>query len=635
MNALNILKQCPNLSFVAAVAFAVALANPNCGFAGSWTVTSLADSGPGSLRAAITSAIGGDSIDFAVTGTITNLSGELFINKDLKLVGPGAEKLAISGNDSNRVFRVQTGVTVSLSALTICDGHAKDGADCTGRIFPAKLGADGGGIHNAGTLALTNCVVARCRSGDGGDGYITSYYTSNTGGNTSAAMGGNGGGIYNSGSLTMARCSMQSNRSGNGGSGGRIVEYALSDAAGAGSGGAIYTTGTTLLVGCTVSSNSAGMGGAGTGGGTGGLDSQMDGTPGTLGGNGGSGGGIHSSGSLTLVSCTIAGNLAGAGGAGGPGGDGRPSSSASGNGAMGADGGAGGSGGGLYCVGPLQATACTIVKNSSGTGGGGGKGGRGGSPIIIQASGGNGGNGGNGGAGGSGGGIVSEGTLPDMQNVLVGENSAASQGFGGAGGSAVGGGYKGSPGVSGLPGLGPDLYGAFNSKGHNFVGRGEDCSGFSDAIGDIVGQGTPLDPLICSLADNGGPTFTIALRQGSPAIDAGDDTLMESPLSLINDQRGYARKSGAHVDIGAYELHRATGKIEMAASRVTSGPGIQLTLTNVPGASLTMLCATNPNQPLIEWIELGGFREIAPGQFQFSETPQAEAPPRFYRVRCP
>ena len=135
MKTLSIPRLFSDWSVFAAVAFAGALANPYCGFAGSWTVTSLADSGPGSLRAAITSANAGDSIDFAVTGTITNLSGELFINKDLKLVGPGAEKLAVSGKGSHRVFEIESSASVSISALTISDGHARDGADCTNSIL--------------------------------------------------------------------------------------------------------------------------------------------------------------------------------------------------------------------------------------------------------------------------------------------------------------------------------------------------------------------------------------------------------------------------------------------------------------------------------------------------------------------
>ena len=59
------------------------------------------------------------------------------------------------------------------------------------------------------------------------------------------------------------------------------------------------------------------------------------------------------------------------------------------------------------------------------------------------------------------------------------------------------------------------------------------------------------DPMLLPLADNGGPTWTMALASGSPAIDTG-----ANPLALDTDQRGdgYARVAGAAADIGAYEV---------------------------------------------------------------------------------
>jgi hypothetical protein len=53
------------------------------------------------------------------------------------------------------------------------------------------------------------------------------------------------------------------------------------------------------------------------------------------------------------------------------------------------------------------------------------------------------------------------------------------------------------------------------------------------------------------LFPNGGPTNTMALLAGSPAIDAGDNSVRGAPLFLIADQRGVPR---CHVDIGAYEF---------------------------------------------------------------------------------
>ncbi len=62
------------------------------------------------------------------------------------------------------------------------------------------------------------------------------------------------------------------------------------------------------------------------------------------------------------------------------------------------------------------------------------------------------------------------------------------------------------------------------------------------------------DPLLGPLADNGGPTQTMALLPGSPAIDAGDDTVCEDVNTVNNlDQRGVTRPQGSHCDVGAYE----------------------------------------------------------------------------------
>src|SRR6516162_3113198 len=75
------------------------------------TVTSLSDSGAGSLRQAISVASSGDSINFAanVVGTITLTTGELSFSNSLNIVGPGSRILAVSGNNKFRVFDILGG----------------------------------------------------------------------------------------------------------------------------------------------------------------------------------------------------------------------------------------------------------------------------------------------------------------------------------------------------------------------------------------------------------------------------------------------------------------------------------------------------------------------------------------------
>ncbi|MGE5377764.1 MAG: choice-of-anchor Q domain-containing protein, partial [Bacteroidota bacterium] len=68
----------------------------------------------------------------------------------------------------------------------------------------------------------------------------------------------------------------------------------------------------------------------------------------------------------------------------------------------------------------------------------------------------------------------------------------------------------------------------------------------------ILATGTLYDYGLAALADNGGPTQTMALLPGSPLIDTGSDA-----GCAATDQRGITRPKGSHCDIGAYELEEA------------------------------------------------------------------------------
>src|SRR6516164_7534743 len=93
----------------------------------------------------------------------------------------------------------------------------------------------------------------------------------------------------------------------------------------------------------------------------------------------------------------------------------------------------------------------------------------------------------------------------------------------------------------------PDLYGNLSSQGHNLIGNTDGGSGFDDT--DLLN----VDPMLGPLQDNGGPTQTMALQCGSPAIDAGDNT-----DALDWDQRGpgFPRIVNGIIDIGAYEVQK-------------------------------------------------------------------------------
>ena len=87
------------------------------------TVLNNADSGSGSLRAAIAAAHSGDTIVFAHSvHDIKLTSGQLAVTKSLTIDGPGANQLTISGNDASRVFDVSNGASVTIDGVTIADG---------------------------------------------------------------------------------------------------------------------------------------------------------------------------------------------------------------------------------------------------------------------------------------------------------------------------------------------------------------------------------------------------------------------------------------------------------------------------------------------------------------------------------
>jgi hypothetical protein len=88
------------------------------------------------------------------------------------------------------------------------------------------------------------------------------------------------------------------------------------------------------------------------------------------------------------------------------------------------------------------------------------------------------------------------------------------------------------------------------SGGHNIFQDTTGCT-ITAGTGDLSGQ----SPLLGSLADNGGPTQTLALTAGSPALEAGDPATPGSGGSACEttDQRGLCRPGGTTCDVGAFE----------------------------------------------------------------------------------
>ncbi|HZV43034.1 MAG TPA: hypothetical protein VFF90_01065, partial [Saprospiraceae bacterium] len=89
-------------------------------------VTSAEDHGPGSLREIIACASNGDIITFMLPplSQINLTSGEIIIDKDLTLSGPGVDELTISGNNQSRIFNLLAGKNFTVTGLSLKNAMA-------------------------------------------------------------------------------------------------------------------------------------------------------------------------------------------------------------------------------------------------------------------------------------------------------------------------------------------------------------------------------------------------------------------------------------------------------------------------------------------------------------------------------
>lgn len=115
-------------------------------------VTSLADSGPGTLRDAIVAQTC-DVISCNVRGQIGLTSGELSIKRSLTITGPGASLLTVTvlpypSADINTfgIFRVNVGQTVVISGLNLSN---------------VRCFCEAAAIANRGTLTINNVTIAK------------------------------------------------------------------------------------------------------------------------------------------------------------------------------------------------------------------------------------------------------------------------------------------------------------------------------------------------------------------------------------------------------------------------------------------------------------------------------------------
>jgi hypothetical protein len=270
------------------------------------TISDLSDSqlpaGSVTLRDAITAAnntlSGFTTITFAPSltangpATITLTQGELDITNSMTITGIGASQLAVDGgyvaNSSNvingsRIFDLTgpTNLNVAITGLTLQNGN-----DFTGY--------GGGAIYNNENLTLNHDIIENNGTG------------SNTGG------GSNGGGIFNAAKVSSTNDTIENNSN-------TVYSHVVVNGNyGLGSGGGIYNQGTFLSTNDVIQNNSANNDSAGGGGNGGGIDNvgTWISTNDTISGNtagaaGGSAGGVFNNGTMISTNDTIEGSDSG------------------------------------------------------------------------------------------------------------------------------------------------------------------------------------------------------------------------------------------------------------------------------------------------------------------------------------
>jgi hypothetical protein len=463
-------------------------------------------------------------------------------------------------------------------------------------------------VESNASAFLTNCVFtnnfALGSNGLAGLDRPDEHTIGKNGGAGGSGQNAHGGAIFNLGNLTAVSCRFQANHAigGEGGRGGRGGNGEFNGgnggsggSGGSGLGGAIFSLGPVSLVNCTFEANTV-RGGSGGIGGTNGVGAS----PGLkgIGGAGApaTGAGLYSMQIATVVNCTFAHNM-GEGGHSAAGG-----TQSNGNGSNGARGGDS-FGGGICNLGNGSAITNSTFFENEVTAGDGGDGGSG------DFNAGNGGNGGD----GRGGGLYNAGDI-NVVNCTFSHGSAigGTNGLVGSGASPGSDGHAGASRGGNLANFDSRLWLKNSIIATNFSGGGGYGS-LTDAGNNISadislafgGNSFPnTDPKLGTLAANGGPTRTMLLLPGSPAIDAGDDAAGPNL-----DQRGFVRPTGARSDIGAIEAGAPTITVPPQSQTRNLGSNVTFSVTatgdsplryqwkhfstNVPGATGVSLTIHN------------------------------------------
>lgn len=525
-----------------------------------------------------------------------------------------------------------------LDSVTLCNNTAQGGAgggfgfDSTG---PAGGGMGGNGfggtVFPAGSLGG---VISAYGSGGGGGGFSTNDNGGNfNGGGMADGLGGAGGDSFAAGSYPGGA---GASGHGSGGGGGSFQsQYSNSSGNGGGFG----------MNGATAGDYGGGGGGGGIGGGGGGgfyspTFSIGDGFGGGGGGGFGGGGG---DGAAVYMEQDGAGYVTEGGAAGNGGFGGGAGGYANGSGAIGGFGGGGstgnlgdGGGGGAGMGGAIFNQGGTVYITNSTIANNGALGGPGGSIYVSN------------GGGGFGGAVFNlNGAFNIASSTIAGNTIGGAFGNGAAVYNLA---YDSATAQTATIILANSILGE-NNGGADLVNdeptntaAGTNLSVTvllgtePNIIQDFLNTGTGVtstgmiatNPMLGPLANNGGPTPTMALLPGSPAANAGDPS-----IAPITDQMEQPRLTGGNLDLGAVQFQAGSAPATVTGVSFPLPGQFQIQFVGNTGAGYSVLATTNLGLPLTNWTVLGVATQISGGLFQFNTSQPANSPQLYFRIRQP
>ncbi|MFN0278187.1 MAG: choice-of-anchor Q domain-containing protein [Pyrinomonadaceae bacterium] len=523
------------------------------------TVTKTADTADGvcdgdcSLREAVIAAASGDTVVFSplfnTPQTITLTLGQITIDKNLTITGTGQDLVTISGNNAGRIFYINGNFNITMSGMKLGDG--KVGATSSGGAIGGAILIFGGSL-NLAQMEFVNNTAFDMQTGNGEGAAIAGDECVMTMANVNAHHN-NGPGTtifafprlditdsvvsdntFGIVARTLNISNVNASRNSLIGVSGQFLTIRNSTITGNGRGVASGDSVSTMSVENSIISENTNVGLSNSGVAT--ITNCVV----TNNSRNDEGGGIANTGTLYIIDSTISGNTASLHG-------GAIRSST---------------------VSHLYLTNSTISGNIAGT-------------NLSSAL---------------GGGIYGKGNANvRFTNSTISNNRTSGNG-GGFRADASGTSTITSTVIAANASTNTnekDVSGAIVSTGINLIGDTFGSSGW------IAGDLLNVNPMLGSLADNGGGTMTHALLPGSPAIDAGNNSLAVDPqtqMFLIDDQRGFPRRVGVLVDIGAYESTQTASPV--IAGSVTYGlasprfvPDVLVSGAGLPNVSATTLGA--------------------------------------------